>query len=195
MSSANPFVVLVAGPNGAGKSTIAKPVLQQLFGLSDVINADTIAQGLSGYEPAGAAFDAGRILLEQIDKHLVRRESFAVETTLAGRSYATQFEQWQKLGYELHLLYIYLKSELLAENRVKSRVVRGGHNIPAATIERRYTRSLHNFVNLYLPLASSWYVVDNSQTSSLRMIASQKNGSSAEVFDVEVWKQILEKAT
>jgi predicted ABC-type ATPase len=49
-------------------------------------NADVIAQGLSGFDPASAALEASRIMLQRLRELADRRESFAFETTLAARS-------------------------------------------------------------------------------------------------------------
>jgi len=47
-----PHAVIVAGPNGAGKSTLAPRLLAEVFGISLYVNADVIAQGLAGFDPA-----------------------------------------------------------------------------------------------------------------------------------------------
>lgn len=43
--------VILAGPSGAGKTTAAPSLLRDLLGLTNFVNADVIAQGLSGFEP------------------------------------------------------------------------------------------------------------------------------------------------
>ena len=47
------------------------------------INADLIAKGLSPFAPERAAFQAGRLMLQAIQHHIQRSESFAFETTLS----------------------------------------------------------------------------------------------------------------
>ncbi|MGH7127180.1 MAG: AAA family ATPase, partial [Planctomycetaceae bacterium] len=49
--SERPVVVVVAGPNGAGKSTAAPPLVRDLFGVTQFVNPDVIAQGLSAFDP------------------------------------------------------------------------------------------------------------------------------------------------
>ncbi len=46
-----PHMVIIAGPNGAGKSTIAPRVLTDVLHLKEFVNADTIARGLSAFDP------------------------------------------------------------------------------------------------------------------------------------------------
>ena len=57
-------VIVIAGPNGAGKSTTAPVLLKGTLGLTEFVNADVIAQGLSAFQPESAAFHAGRVMLE-----------------------------------------------------------------------------------------------------------------------------------
>jgi len=52
------------------------------------VNADAIAQGLNGFAPETQAFQAGRLMLKQLDEFAEAGEDFAFETTLSGRTYA-----------------------------------------------------------------------------------------------------------
>ena len=51
MTTASPSVVVLAGPNGAGKTTAARTLLAETLRLMTYVNADVIAQGLSGFDP------------------------------------------------------------------------------------------------------------------------------------------------
>lgn len=79
-------IVIIAGPNGAGKTTFAREFLPAEGDLPVFINADLIASGLSPFDPAAAAIRAGRMLLEELDRHAAEGKSFAFETTLSGRA-------------------------------------------------------------------------------------------------------------
>ena len=81
----NPSVVVLAGPNGAGKSTAAPRILRGSLSVSEFVNADTIAQGLSAFAPESAALTAGRIMLSRLHELAAEREDFAFETTMASR--------------------------------------------------------------------------------------------------------------
>ena len=80
--------LVIAGPNGAGKTTFAREFLPAEAGLPIFVNADLIAAGLSPFDPDRAALQAGRVMAQAIRGHVARGESFAFETTLAGRGYA-----------------------------------------------------------------------------------------------------------
>ena len=58
----NPSVVVLAGPNGSGKSTTAPALLRGTLGVTEFVNADVIAQGLSAFNPLAQALEAGRIM-------------------------------------------------------------------------------------------------------------------------------------
>jgi predicted ABC-type ATPase len=76
-----PSVVILAGPNGAGKSTAAPELLQDELAVTEFVNADVIARGLSAYDPDRAAIAAGRIMLVRLHELARHRDSFAFETT------------------------------------------------------------------------------------------------------------------
>ena len=48
MGQRRPSVVVLAGPNGAGKTTLAPALLRGALSVDQFVNADVIAQGLSG---------------------------------------------------------------------------------------------------------------------------------------------------
>ena len=70
--------------------------------------------------------------------------------------------QWQHSGYNVKLIFLQLKSADDAVNRVAQRVRQGGHNIPEATIRRRYEKGIVNFQKIYSPIVDSWTLYDNS---------------------------------
>ena len=66
MDTISPGVVVLGGPNGAGKSTTAPRLLRGSLRVSEFVNADTLAQGLSAFHPEDAALQAGRIMLARL---------------------------------------------------------------------------------------------------------------------------------
>jgi predicted ABC-type ATPase len=193
MHDPNPKVIFITGPNGAGKSTIAREVVLGVFGISKYVNADTIARGLAEFDPWGMRFEAGRIMLEWVEKLVERREDFALETTLAGKKFARRIEEWRKPeqgGYKFHLIFLWLRSHEIPEWRVGVRVGAGGHDVPKEDIRRRYERGICNF-KLYQVLAETWRVFDNSDEKPL-LIAQGKGASSLDVFEQERWQQFCE---
>jgi predicted ABC-type ATPase len=119
-------VIVLAGPNGAGKSTAAPYLLRGALGVTEFVNADVIAQGLSAFAPEAVAVAAGRIMLARLRELASKRVSFAFETTLASRSFAPWLASVVAGGYSFHLLYLWLPSADLAVSRVADRVRFGG---------------------------------------------------------------------
>ncbi|MDA8378683.1 MAG: zeta toxin family protein [Planctomycetia bacterium] len=155
-------VVIIAGPNGAGKTTFAREFLLREAQCPDFINADLIAQGLSPLVPEAAAIEAARIMLERMDKLAAVGKSFAFETTLAGRTYVHRIREWQAAGYAVKIVFLRLPSVELALHRVKSRVMQGGHDVPAGVVRARFTAGWKNFLEIYRPLVEEWIIYDCS---------------------------------
>jgi predicted ABC-type ATPase len=104
-------IIILAGPNGAGKTTFARSFLPHDAQCLRFINADMIAAGLSPFAPELASLKAGRLMLEEIAECVRRRDSFALETTLAGLSYRGHITRWPALGYHVSLFFLSLLLE------------------------------------------------------------------------------------
>lgn len=156
-----PTLYIIAGCNGAGKTTASYSVLPDLLECREFVNADEIAKGLSPFNPESVAIEAGKLMLQRIHRLLNERKTFAIETTLATRSYAKLVEQAKRDGYQVILLFFWLSSPEMAIERVAKRVREGGHNIPTETIIRRYWLGLHNFFTIFSPIVDSWMFFDN----------------------------------
>jgi predicted ABC-type ATPase len=193
-SLTQPHLIILAGPNGAGKSTAAPVLLDRAFGVTEFVNADVIASGLSAFEPERVAIEAGRIMLRRLRELADQRANFAFETTLAARSFAPWIADLVKTGYAFHLFYLWLASPEQAILRVRERVRAGGHDIPDDTIQRRYQRGLSNFFNLYQPLATKWGVYDSSDPAGPRLIAKGASRNIESVADQTLWSKIVEIA-
>ena len=123
----------------------------------------------------------------------VALSSFAlVETMLASRSFGPWLARLKRNGYHVHVLFLWLESADLAVNRVVARVRLGGHDVPDATVRRRYTRALRNLFGLYLPLADSWQVFDNSRAERPQLVASGRRDGAEQVANAPLWQRITE---
>lgn len=114
-------------------------------------------------------------MLKRIDELLEEGVDFAIETTLTTYSYQQTIRIAQSKGYIVTLLFFWLNSEELAIDRVKQRVSEGGHNIPEATIRRRYHRGTDYLFRFFLDICDNYMIVDNS-TNSPVYIAEKMNG-------------------
>jgi predicted ABC-type ATPase len=190
MIEKTPRLLVLAGPNGAGKSTIAARVLRGPLAVSEFVNADTIARGLSEFHPERVALAAGKIMLRRLQELARERVSFAFETTLASRSFAPWIERIVRAGYEIHVVFLWLASADEAVARVAERVRLGGHDVPEPTIRRRYAAGLRNFFCLYQPLASRWKILNNSGKSPPRVVVAGRGRDIEMVEQRNIWRRI-----
>ena len=181
---------MIAGPNGAGKTSSARDLLQEAVGIDAFVNADVIAQGLAGFNPASAAFDAGRITLRRVHELARARQDFAFESKLAGRSAARLLNDLIRFGYDVHIFYLWLPSPDLAVARVQQRVEAGGHDVSEPVIRRRFWRSLVNFDRLYRPVATTWRLYDASVVGGRRLIAYGTRAQQPVLIDQAAWLRV-----
>jgi predicted ABC-type ATPase len=175
MPATPPTIYVIAGCNGAGKTTFANEFLPKEVKCLRFLNADEIARGLSPFKPSAGAVQAARLLLTQIEDCLRRRETFALESTLSGKTYIRLFQRARKLGYEIEVHYLWLSSPAQAIARVRQRVKLGGHDVPVGDIRRRFKRSLVHLTEDYLPLATRWAVWDSRGLPAKRLAISGVN--------------------
>jgi predicted ABC-type ATPase len=187
----NPNIIVIAGPNGAGKSTTAPVLLKETFATTEFVNADVIAQGLSGFAPENVALEAGRVMLQRLKQLAGERISFAFETTLASRSFAPWLREQKRDGYMFTLVFLWLSSADLAIERVHERVRLGGHSVPNEVVKRRYKAGITNFFKLYAPLADAWVFYDNSAVANPKVLAEKKLNRSLFTYNEDIWQKLL----
>ena len=186
-----PTIYIIAGCNGAGKSTSANVILPQFLNCKEFVNADSIASGLSPFQPETVSFQAGRIMLNRIKELVNQKATFAFETTLTTKSYVNLIKKTKEKKYKIILFYFWLSSVELALARIDDRVKKGGHNIPNEVVIRRYERSLDNLVNLFIPISDKWYIKDNS-SEIFSEIANGRLNKPTNIYNIEKWSIINE---
>lgn len=180
---------IIAGCNGAGKTTASFTILPEMLDCKEFVNADEIARGLSPFQPEKVSFKAGRIMLERITDLLESKENFAFETTLATKSYRPIIRLARADGYNVTLLFFWLQNVNLAIERVKTRVLEGGHNIETEVIERRYKRGIKNLFEIYLPIADEVMIFDNSEGKH-ELIAEKTFETDLYILNEIIFKQL-----
>lgn len=184
-----PNIAIISGPNGAGKSTLAPELLRDTLGITEYVNADTLAEGLSAFAPERAAFEAARVMLHRLRTLAEERTDFAFETTLASKFYSQWIKGLKPAGYRVGLIFLWLESPELAVERVRARVTAGGHGIPKATIIRRYHRGIINLQEFYLPLTDTWQIYDASGNVP-HIVAQSSDDDQLEIVEADTWKKI-----
>ena len=184
-----PQAVIIAGPNGSGKSTAATRLLAPGM---PFVNADNIAQELTGLRGTPADINAGRILLDRVERLEAERTDFAFETTLATKMLASRVEGWRARGFHVHLVFFWLPSDDMAVLRVAARVRDGGHDVPEATVRRRYRAGLANLFRLYMGRVDTWRVYDNSRGPEPTLIArgDASERGTMRVDEPGIWRDL-----
>ena len=154
----------------------------EMLDCKEFINADEIAKGLSPFQPEKVAIEAGRIMLMRMNEMMRLQEDFAIETTLATKSYVNFIRRAQAEGYFVTLIYFWLESPELAIKRVEQRVRFGGHHVPDDVVVRRYFAGMRNLFSLFIPISDYWLLVDNS-TDPFRIIAEGNRTKIQEIQD------------
>ncbi len=180
---------LLAGCNGAGKTTVSYTILPKILDCEEFVNADEIAKGLSPFHPELAAIQAGKLMLDKINRLISKGQNFALETTLATKSYRNVVSKAKENGYHIVLLFFWLKTPDLAVKRVATRVKEGGHNIPEEIIRRRYENGLKNFFGIFESIVDEWTFIDNSRKSY--EIIAEKNSIGKLLINSNKWNKIV----
>jgi len=159
-----PCIYVLAGTNGAGKSSIGGAMLLRqgvkYFDPDEAARLILSANpGITQAEANAAAWDAGKRLLERA---IALRWSFVFETTLGGRTITALLERALSGRIEVRIWYVGLSNPELHIARVRSRVARGGHDIPEERIRDRYDRSRLNLIHLLQKL-TELRVYDNTK--------------------------------
>ena len=170
---------------------MASRLLPNELGVVEFVNADEIARGLSPFDWERSAIAAGTAMIERIEELVRAQQSFAFETTCAGRRHVRLLKQCHDAGYRTTLLFLWLPSAQVALERVARRVRRGGHPIPDDVVVRRYAAGLRNMRHLYLPLVDIGLIYDNSDDGG-ELIAERRQDGTFLIHDGPRWKSIEE---
>jgi predicted ABC-type ATPase len=127
-------------------------------------------------------------MLHRVEELLHRGENFALETTLATKIYQQKIRAAQQQGYSVMLLYFWLSSPELAQERVKTRVLEGGHSIPPDVINRRYWQGINRLFANYLPLVDEAFIYDNS--SGEPILLARKLADGFHIIDGTLYNQL-----
>lgn len=165
---------LVVGPNGAGKSTFIAFTLSPLLPGSLVVNADEIARQRWPEDPASHAYDAAQVAAETRAKLIELGRNFIAETVFSHPSKLDLIRSARGRGFTV-VLHVLLIPENLAVERVRHRVLAGGHHVPEAKIRQRHRR-LWALAADAVAVSDIATVYDNSRLRGPRIVAQFSGG-------------------
>ncbi|KJF70253.1 hypothetical protein RP75_27335 (plasmid) [Agrobacterium arsenijevicii] len=160
-----PVFLIVAGPNGSGKSSVYANADLEWGGRSVwIVNPDLLAARISDIE-AKPLVDANLIAVRRIESwveaSLHVHKTIGVETVLSTAKYRRLVEAAKSLGFAVWLIYVVLDSPERSIERIKLRVAKGGHQVPADKVRARYMRSLEQ-LPWFIEQAEKAWIWDNS---------------------------------
>jgi predicted ABC-type ATPase len=177
-------LVIVGGANGVGKTTFAYQYREE-FGI-DYLGADAIAEEIKGKIKGNIDVLAGKEFFKRLDAYFDKNQSVIIESTISGLGLAKQIAKFKETGYLVHIVYVFLDDVELCKKRIQFRVKKGGHSVPLVEIERRFTRSLKNFKQVYLPLSDTWQLFYNGLRRPVEVAIGEKG--QVLILDEEFFK-------
>ena len=185
MNEDKPRMVVIAGPNGAGKSTITEGLRVAEPFPAEYINADDIAKSELRHiaDPVARNHQAAMMAEARRWGALDSGQPFAFETVLSTPGKLALFDAARDRGFSVNLLFITTADAAINLERVRIRVARGGHPVPADKIAERYERAMR-----LLPSAiqRSDYaeIFDNSSNERKLKLVAVKRGQRLDYDDV-----------
>jgi predicted ABC-type ATPase len=136
------------------------------------------------------AIRAGREAIRVVTQALERGVDLLVETTFAGRYGLQLMERARSRGYTILFLYVGTTDVGVNLRRIRARVARGGHDVPAEDVVRRYTRSIANLAE-GLRLADEAGVFDNSTDGVGPTLVAQAVAGKFDLVAAEVPRWVV----
>lgn len=160
-----PEIIVFAGPNGSGKSTFTELLKPPM----DYINADEIKKSLKCSD-----LEAAQIAESQRESHLENLEEFCFETVLSTDRNLKLLQRAKEKGYFIRCFYMITCNSKINVLRVRTRVEKGGHDVPEEKIVSRYNRAL-GLVKELVKVCDICHIYDNSGEIPFRIFKKRKD--------------------
>ncbi len=189
MTEKKKYLYIIAGANGSGKSTLASELLPEEK--LEFLNADDIAKEICPENIESVRITAGREVLKKLENLFNKRKSFAIETTLAGSNHIKTIQKAKDLKYNVALIYSFVENPEICINRIKVRVLSGGHNIPDDDVKRRFYRSKNNFWNKYKDIVDEWNLFYNGLSDYI--LVAKKELEEIEILNESLYNDFIKE--
>lgn len=166
---------IIGGVNGAGKSSLSGVLSQYHSDLGIIIDTDKITAKFGGDKIKG-----GKEAVGLINDCLNKGVNFTQETTLSGKKTLKTAEYARSKGYYIRMFYVGVSSAEESLLRIENRVKKGGHNIPAEEVKRRYEKRFEDLARI-LPYCDEVRFYDNE--NGFVYVGEYRNGQIFTVGD------------
>lgn len=166
---------IVGGVNGVGKSAFSGVLSKTDTELGIITDADKLTAMVGGDRIKGGK-EAIRIISDCLENGV----NFTQETTLSGKKTLRTVISAKEKDYFIRLYYIGVNSAEESILRIENRVRKGGHNIPAEDVKRRYGKRFEDLSKI-LPFCNEVQFYDNE--NGFVYVGEYRNGQIFTVGD------------
>jgi predicted ABC-type ATPase len=136
---------------------------------------------------AAANLEAVKRIEAWLDASIDVHQTIGVETVLSTPKYDRLVLKAKERGFEIRLIYVYLDTVDRQLERIRLRVAKGGHDVPADKVAARRTRSFEIFPWFFWQADRAW-VFDNSGAEPL--LVAQKEELNEAHFGAELLPEL-----
>lgn len=177
MDYEQPTLLVISGPNGAGKSThiqnmlpaplsgilsfnrdLKKTEFEQSLGLKRVPEELIPKKALEMMEEK---------LMGEMNRAIDKKEHFVLETPLSHPDFWRYIDQFSNRGYQVELYHLCLDNYSDCLDRVRHRVMNGGHDVDPRTMKGVYEQNLHYINDYYRDTFKSVELYDGMKVPQL----------------------------
>lgn len=183
-TATNKTFTIIAGLNGSGKSSLTGPIKYERKDLGEIVDVNRLTK-----ECDGDFYEAGQKAMSTMERCIQQGLNFTQETTLAG-AYTRRVAKAAKLaGYMVRMYYVGIDSEEESLRRIKNRVEKGGHDIPAEDVHRRWQNRI-SALHKILPYCDEVAFFDN--VNGFVEVGQMKNGVyTSTIPDTPMWLKVM----
>jgi predicted ABC-type ATPase len=144
---------------------IKKSAFAQKLGLHSLLGRMAVDESLTLRVPGPFNSYLASVLADAIRRELLQeRQTFTFETVMSSRDKVDFMKEAKQQGYRVYLYFIATDDPEINLNRVRSRVILGGHPVPDDKVKKRYRESI-DLMTEACDVAHRAYIFDNSGSS------------------------------